>query len=297
MSQHDHEETSRGVDPRVYMEALVGEMRLMMRTEVGLICERLDRVVNANRGQPQMDPNLCRRERVQRAEVRVDDKGKATIESRNRDIKCFTCFGYGHTFSQCPNNRAMFISTGEVEIECKSKKEEKPPLDDANVKNVEYPVVAESLVAKRNEETLVKEDAPQLQQTNIFHARCNACDDVIIKDIPTKRSHVRNSKADSQQCLDSRTNPFEEGGNDTIRRSSTRQSFVEVCSSLNGPRCTNFAKWAITRSKLKRMQGALTGLAQEHISAQSTTLMALTYFRWIIFVSFSMIICFISFLF
>ena len=71
----------------------------------------------------------------------------------------------------------------------------------------------------------------------------------------------------------------------------------EVCSSLNGPRCTNFAKWAITRSKLKRMQGALTGLAQEHISAQSTTLMALTYFRWIIFVSFSMIICFISFLF
>ncbi|GMN56121.1 hypothetical protein TIFTF001_025243 [Ficus carica] len=52
MSQHEHKEDQRGADPRLYVEALVGEMRRMMRVELEQVNERLDRVENANQGQP-----------------------------------------------------------------------------------------------------------------------------------------------------------------------------------------------------------------------------------------------------
>ena len=72
MSQHDHEEAQRGADTRLYMEALVGEMRRKMKVELEQINERLDRVEYANWGQPQMAPNVHRRERVQPRHVAED---------------------------------------------------------------------------------------------------------------------------------------------------------------------------------------------------------------------------------
>ena len=72
MSQCDHEEAQRGADPRLYVEALVGNMRWMMRVELEQVNEQLDRVENANRRQPQMALNVYRRERVLLRHVVVD---------------------------------------------------------------------------------------------------------------------------------------------------------------------------------------------------------------------------------
>ena len=50
MSNQSNDNNHGVVDPKLAMGALVGEMRQMMKTELDLIHERLDRVENVNRG-------------------------------------------------------------------------------------------------------------------------------------------------------------------------------------------------------------------------------------------------------
>ena len=51
MSSQSNDNNQGFVDPKLAMEALVGEMRRMMKTELDLIHERLDRVENVRPGE------------------------------------------------------------------------------------------------------------------------------------------------------------------------------------------------------------------------------------------------------
>lgn len=109
-----------------------------------------------------------------KAKEEVSNKGKGNSDSqptRNRDIKCFKCLGKGHIASQCPNKRVMImLDNGEVETE--SEEDEMPPLEEASDEGIEYPVVGESLVARRALNTQIKVDDMEEQRENIFHTRC-----------------------------------------------------------------------------------------------------------------------------
>ena len=61
-------------DPKVFMEAMVSEMRRMMKFEMEQVHERIDRMENSVEMQPQNGPNFRRRERVPRREARVEDE-------------------------------------------------------------------------------------------------------------------------------------------------------------------------------------------------------------------------------
>ena len=65
MSHNNEDGIQRVADPKLFMEAMVGEMKRMMRGELEQVHERLDRVENARREQPQMAANVRRRGRVQ----------------------------------------------------------------------------------------------------------------------------------------------------------------------------------------------------------------------------------------
>ena len=73
MSSQSNDNNQGFVDPKLAMEALVGEMRRMMKTELDLIHERLDRVENANRG----------RERVLPREVVFDEFDELDMEEED----------------------------------------------------------------------------------------------------------------------------------------------------------------------------------------------------------------------
>ena len=73
MSSQSNDNNQGIVDPKLAMEALVGEMRRMMKTELDLIHERLDRVENANRG----------RERVLPREVVFDEFDELDMEEED----------------------------------------------------------------------------------------------------------------------------------------------------------------------------------------------------------------------
>ena len=54
MSSQSNDNNQGIVDPKLAMDALVGEIRQMMKTELDLIYERLDRVENANHSREQV---------------------------------------------------------------------------------------------------------------------------------------------------------------------------------------------------------------------------------------------------
>ncbi|KAA8528675.1 hypothetical protein F0562_036030 [Nyssa sinensis] len=75
-------------DPKVFMEAMMSEMRRVMRLELEQVHERIDQMEGARERQPQNIPNLRRRERVQPREVRVEDEepyGASFDEEDDRD--------------------------------------------------------------------------------------------------------------------------------------------------------------------------------------------------------------------
>ena len=75
MSQDQEKNTNEELPPtnlpNLQMEALLGEMRRMMRVELEHIHERLDRVEEGTqRGQPPVAPNAPRRHRLHQREVK-----------------------------------------------------------------------------------------------------------------------------------------------------------------------------------------------------------------------------------
>ncbi|GMN73364.1 hypothetical protein TIFTF001_055718 [Ficus carica] len=57
--------TDSATDQKLFMEAMMGEMKRVMRLELEQIHERIDRMENTRVDQPQPAPNVRRRERVQ----------------------------------------------------------------------------------------------------------------------------------------------------------------------------------------------------------------------------------------
>ena len=64
--------TDGATDPKLLMEAMLGEMRRVMRIELEQIHERIDQMENTRVEQPQPAPNERRRERVQPRHVAED---------------------------------------------------------------------------------------------------------------------------------------------------------------------------------------------------------------------------------
>ena len=64
MSQNSQSEVQGGTDPKLQMEALIGEMRRMMKADMDQLHERMDRMENINRGQQHIPLNRQRRERA-----------------------------------------------------------------------------------------------------------------------------------------------------------------------------------------------------------------------------------------
>ena len=65
------DDSSIPADLRIWKEALVGEMRRMMRGELDQLHERLDQVENSRAEQPQSIPQARRREREFRLEKKL----------------------------------------------------------------------------------------------------------------------------------------------------------------------------------------------------------------------------------
>ena len=65
---------SKVVDLKFLTEALMSEMRRVLRAEMEQVHERIDQVENGHVEQPQNAPNVHRREKVQPREVRVEDE-------------------------------------------------------------------------------------------------------------------------------------------------------------------------------------------------------------------------------
>uniref|UniRef100_A0A2N9F1D3 CCHC-type domain-containing protein n=1 Tax=Fagus sylvatica TaxID=28930 RepID=A0A2N9F1D3_FAGSY len=86
--------------------------------------------------------------------------------SRNKDIKCFKCLGSGHIASQCPNRRVMIMRDNEeVMPESEDDSDEVPELaDTSDDDGVVYPVIGESLVARRALNTHIKVDDVEQQR-------------------------------------------------------------------------------------------------------------------------------------
>ncbi|KAA8529750.1 hypothetical protein F0562_034150 [Nyssa sinensis] len=83
-------------DPKVFLGAMLSEMRRVMKLELEQVHERIDQMESARERQPQNVPNLRRRERVQPREVRVEDEepyGAGFDEEDDRDsvVGCTIC--------------------------------------------------------------------------------------------------------------------------------------------------------------------------------------------------------------
>ncbi|KAA8519119.1 hypothetical protein F0562_013407 [Nyssa sinensis] len=75
-------------DPKVFIEAMLNEIRHVMRMELEQVYERIDQMESARERQPQNVPNLRSRERVHRRDVRVEDEepyGAGFDEEDDRD--------------------------------------------------------------------------------------------------------------------------------------------------------------------------------------------------------------------
>ncbi|XP_073102504.1 uncharacterized protein [Elaeis guineensis] len=96
--------------------------------------------------------------------------GNSPPPRRNRDIKYFKCFGYGHIASECPNKRVMFIWESQEEIES----EDEAILEEVEEVYVEFADEGELLVIHCNLNLQAKVDDEQ--RKNIFHTRCTIHD-------------------------------------------------------------------------------------------------------------------------
>ncbi|XP_024009493.1 uncharacterized protein LOC112084576 [Eutrema salsugineum] len=91
-------------------------------------------------------------------------KGKEVVTtSKNRDIQCYKCKGYGHYASSCSNKKIVIIKeNGEVETEEEQSEDEEP---------IEMPARGELLVTRRTLNVQTKTEGNE-QRENFFHSRC-----------------------------------------------------------------------------------------------------------------------------
>ena len=74
-SKNTTEGTNGAADPKLLMEATMGEMRRMLRGELEQLHERVDRIENGRVEQPQHVPHARRRERVPVRGEALDNDG------------------------------------------------------------------------------------------------------------------------------------------------------------------------------------------------------------------------------
>ena len=72
-------------DPKVFMEAMMSEMRRVMKMEMEQVHERIDQMENRREEQPQNGRNLRRRERVPSREEDEERFGSGFDEEEDRD--------------------------------------------------------------------------------------------------------------------------------------------------------------------------------------------------------------------
>ncbi|GMY14351.1 putative cysteine-rich receptor-like protein kinase 9 [Fagus crenata] len=79
------EDDTKLVDPKVFMEAMMSEMRRVMKIEMEQVHERIDQMENRREEQPQNGRNLRRRERVPTREEEEERYGSGFDEEEDRD--------------------------------------------------------------------------------------------------------------------------------------------------------------------------------------------------------------------
>jgi hypothetical protein len=79
------EDYTKLADPKVFMEAMMSEMRRMVKMEMEQIHERIDQMENRREEQPQNSHNLRRRERVPPREEDEERYGSGFDEEEDRD--------------------------------------------------------------------------------------------------------------------------------------------------------------------------------------------------------------------
>ena len=94
--------------------------------------------------------------------------------TRNRDIKCYKCQGFGHMANQCPNKRSIVIlNNGDVVTDDEEDDNSMSLLEDASddevVADVELTLVVQSALNVQ-----ARQDDKTEQPENIFHTRCHA---------------------------------------------------------------------------------------------------------------------------
>uniref|UniRef100_A0A2N9EMT0 RNA-directed DNA polymerase n=1 Tax=Fagus sylvatica TaxID=28930 RepID=A0A2N9EMT0_FAGSY len=79
------EDDTKLADPKVFMEAMMSEMRRVMKIEMEQVHERIDQMENRREEQPQNGRNLRRRERVPAREEEEERYGSGFDEEEDRD--------------------------------------------------------------------------------------------------------------------------------------------------------------------------------------------------------------------
>ena len=79
------EDDTKMAEPKVFMEAMMSEMRRVMKIEMEQVHERIDQMKNRREEQPQNGRNLRRRERVPAREEEEERYGSGFDEEEDRD--------------------------------------------------------------------------------------------------------------------------------------------------------------------------------------------------------------------